>query len=83
MRVENNHNSSDATQLGAATNVGAEPAPGLQTISWFLTDSTQTAFSSVALGTTPPVLSSWQQTSVLQVGRVTLRISSSPTSPGR
>jgi len=71
IRIENNHNGSDAYTVSSSNNVGTEPGPGVQAISWFLTDPTQTALSNTALTATPPVLSSWQQTNVLEVdGRV-------------
>jgi hypothetical protein len=41
-------------------NVGTEPGPGVQLISWDLIDPTGTALSNAALKKTAPVLSSWQ-----------------------
>lgn len=68
--ITNNQNGSDNYQVTSFNNIGTEPGPGVQTISWHLTDPTQSALSNAALKKTPPVLSSWQSSQLDVIGRV-------------
>ena len=68
--ITNNLNGSDNYQVTSFNNIGTEPGPGVQTISWHLTDPTQSALSNAALKKTPPVLSSWQSSQLDVIGRV-------------
>jgi hypothetical protein len=58
--IGNNSNDSDSYRVASFNNVGTEPGPGVQIITWDLIDPTKTALSNDALKKTAPTLSSWQ-----------------------
>jgi hypothetical protein len=58
--IADNLNGSDSYSVTSFNNVGTtEPGPGVQLISWGLTDSTGTALKNDHLQKMAPVLSSW------------------------
>ena len=59
--IANNLNGSDSYSVTSFNNIGTtEPGPGVQLISWGLTDPTGTALKNDHLQKKAPVLSSWQ-----------------------
>jgi hypothetical protein len=60
---------SDSYRVTSFHNVGTEPGPGVQLISWDLIDPTGTALSNAELKKTAPVLSSWQSNLLTVEGR--------------
>jgi hypothetical protein len=66
---DSNPDNSDSYRVTSFHNVGTEPGPGVQLISWDLIDSTGTALSNADLKKTAPVLSSWQSNLLTVQGR--------------